>query len=433
MSDFVLQLRRLIEASIPLGWVSGEISNLVRAASGHLYFTLKDERAQIRCTMWRTKAQLLPFQLSEGMRIEVRAQATLYEARGDLQLSVDSIRRAGLGNLYETFLRLKANLEAEGLFNTERKRLIPEFPHGIGIITSPAAAALRDVITTLRRRSPALPVILYPSPVQGDTAGPQIAAAIRTASVRARQDGISVLIVCRGGGSIEDLWAFNHEAVARAIAACSIPVISGVGHETDTTLADFAADLRAPTPTAAAEIASAGVYALRQHLPQLQSNLQRASQRRLQQASQRLDELQRRLTHPRARLVRSGERLTMLHLRLHQALQTHQRRLGTRIDTLATRLAAHAPRTAPLYARLQTCSQGLARAGNWRLSHAQLQLDSLAARLASLNPDAVLARGYAIVRNEEGVILRDASATSDGERLEIQLAGSRLKVRAERP
>lgn len=170
VSDFVLQIRQLIEARIPLGWIAGEISNLVRAASGHIYFTLKDERAQIRCTMWRTKAQLLPFQLSEGMRVEVRAQATVYEARGDLQLSVDSIRRAGLGNLYEAFLRLKASLEAEGLFAAERKRTIPELPHGIGLITSPAAAALHDVLTSLRRRAPGLRITLYPTPVQGDGA-----------------------------------------------------------------------------------------------------------------------------------------------------------------------------------------------------------------------------------------------------------------------
>ena len=355
VSDFVLQIRQLIEARIPLGWIAGEVSNLVRAASGHIYFTLKDERAQIRCTMWRTKAQLLPFQLNEGMRVEVRAQATVYEARGDLQLSVDSIRRAGLGNLYEAFLRLKASLEAEGLFAAERKRPLPIVPHGIGLITSPAAAALHDVLSTLRRRAPSLRIVLYPTPVQGDGAGEKIAAAIQTASARAHKDGIELLIVCRGGGSIEDLWAFNHEAVARAIAASAIPVISGVGHETDTTLADFAADLRAPTPTAAAEIASAGWYALRQRLPQLQNDLQRAGQRRLQQAGQRLDELQRRLTHPRARLARSTERLNNLQQRLRQAQQARAFRLSTRVDTLSAGLSRYAPRTGPLQARLQAC------------------------------------------------------------------------------
>ncbi|MDP5240464.1 exodeoxyribonuclease VII large subunit [Uliginosibacterium sp. 31-16] len=433
VSEFVLQIRQLIERSTPLGWIGGELSNLVRATSGHVYFTLKDERAQIRCTMWRTKAQLLPFQLQEGMRVEVRAQATVYEARGDLQLSVESIRRAGLGNLYEAFLRLKAALEAEGLFAESRKRPIPELPHGIGLITSPAAAALRDVITTLRRRAPSLPITLYPTPVQGDAAGEQIAAAIRSASQRARKDGIDVLLVCRGGGSIEDLWAFNHEAVARAIVASSVPVICGVGHETDTTLADFAADLRAPTPTAAAEIASAGWYALRQRLPQLHSDLQRASQRRLLQTGQRLDELQRRLTHPRARLARSAERLSALHQRLRQAGQTRAFRLSTRVDALAARLSRYAPRTAPLQARLQACEQSMARSAAWRLASARQHLASLAARLEALNPDAVLARGYAIVRSESGDILRDATAASDGERLDIQLAASRLKARVEKP
>ncbi|GAB2905375.1 exodeoxyribonuclease VII large subunit [Uliginosibacterium flavum] len=433
VSDFVLQIRQLIEARIPLGWIAGEISNLVRAASGHIYFTLKDERAQIRCTMWRTKAQLLPFQLSEGMRVEVRAQATVYEARGDLQLSVDSIRRAGLGNLYEAFLRLKASLEAEGLFAAERKRALPELPHGIGLITSPAAAALHDVLTSLRRRAPGLRITLYPTPVQGDGAGERIAAAIRSASERAQKDGVELLIVCRGGGSIEDLWAFNHEAVARAIAGCAIPVISGVGHETDSTLADFAADLRAPTPTAAAEIASAGWYALRQRLPQLRNDLLRAGQRRLQQAGQRVDELQRRLSHPRARLARSAERLNNLQQRLRQAQQVRAFRLSTRVDALSARLSRYAPRTGPLQARLQACEQSLARSAAWRLTRAQQQLASLAARLEGLNPDAVLARGYAIVRNEAGEILRDATTVAENQRLEIQLAASRLKARVEKP
>lgn len=433
VSDFVLHIRRLIEAKIPLGWIAGEVSNLVRAASGHVYFTLKDERAQIRCTMWRTKAQLLPFQLTEGVRIEVRAQATVYEARGDLQLSVDSIRRAGLGNLYEAFLRLKARLEAEGLFAPERKRALPALPHGIGLITSPAAAALHDVLTTLRRRAPGLRITLYPTPVQGDGAGEKIAAAIQTACARANKDGVELLIVCRGGGSIEDLWAFNHEAVARAIASCAIPVISGVGHETDSTLADFSADLRAPTPTAAAEIASAGWDAQRQRLPQLQIDLQRAGQRRLQQAGQRVDELQRRLTHPRARLARSAERLNNLQQRLRQTQQARAFRLSTRVDALSARLFHYAPRTGPLQARLQACEQSMARSAAWRLARARQQLASLAARLEGLNPDAVLARGYAIVRTEAGEILRDAASVAENQRLEIQLAASRLKVRAEKP
>lgn len=431
VSEFVLHLRELIEGHCPLGWVGGEISNLVRAASGHIYFTLKDERAQIRCTMWRNKAQLLPFQLTEGMQVEVRAQASIYEARGDLQLSVENIRRAGLGNLFEAFLRLKTRLEAEGLFAAVRKRELPPLPRGIAVVTSSAGAALHDVLSTLLRRAPNLPVVIYPTLVQGDAAGPLIAAAITEADRRASQDGCELLIVCRGGGSIEDLWAFNHEAVARAIAACTIPVISGVGHETDSTLADFAADLRAPTPTAAAEIASAGWLSLRLRLPQLGNALQRAATRCLQQAGQRMDELQRRLTHPRQRLGRSHERLQGLQQRLDQALQVRRQHWQLRLDTLNRRLQQRLPRSAAQHARLEAASQRLARSWHWRLSRDQQQLASLAARLTALNPDAVLARGYAIVRTESGSILRDASHTKPGERLDIQLAGSRLKVRTE--
>ena len=245
--------RERLESAFPLCWVAGEISNLTYAASGHVYFTLKDAQAQARCVMYRNRAQLLGWRLANGQRIEARVLATLYEARGDFQLNVENARQAGTGNLYEEFLRRKARLEAEGLFSPENKRALPAFPRRIGLITSPQAAALRDVLTTLRRRAPQLSVVLYPTPVQGAGAAQQIVEALRTAGAR---DECDLLIVCRGGGNLEDLWEFNDETLARAIRACPLPVISGVGHETDFTLADFAADCRAPTPTAAAELAA---------------------------------------------------------------------------------------------------------------------------------------------------------------------------------
>lgn len=432
VSEFVLHLRHVIEAGSPLRWVGGEISNLVRAASGHIYFTLKDERAQLRCTLWRNRAQTLPFQLSEGIRVEIRGLASVYEARGDLQFSVENIRQAGLGSLYEVFLKLKAKLEAEGLFSAERKRPVPELPRGIGLVTSQAAAALHDVLICLQRRAPQLPVVLYPTRVQGDAAGEQIAQAIHTASARAKIDGIDVLIVCRGGGSMEDLWAFNHEAVARAIAQCSVPVISGVGHETDVSLADFAADLRAPTPSAAAELASAGYHALRQHLPQLQQRLQRAAQLLVQNASQRVDQLQRQLTHPRTRLTRSAEMLNRLQQRLHETLRAHQTRRHSRTENLAIRLRAQTPRTHARQTRLDSAARALARSTHVRLAQTQQQLSSFEARLAGLNPHAVLARGYAIVRNAQGGILRQASEANADEALDVQFADSHLKVRADK-
>ena len=248
--------RETLEAALPLMWIGGEISNLTRAASGHLYFTLKDGSAQVRCTMWRNRAQLLAFRPQNGMQVEARALVTLYEARGDFQLSVEAVRPAGMGDLFEAFKRLKDKLAAEGLFDAEAKRALPRFPRAIGLITSPAAAALRDVLVTLERRAPQLSIVLYPVPVQGADAAARLTDAVRRASARAHQDGIEALVLVRGGGSLEDLWSFNDEALARALRHCSVPVISGVGHETDFTIADFAADLRAPTPTAAAEMAA---------------------------------------------------------------------------------------------------------------------------------------------------------------------------------
>ncbi len=244
---------RMLERNFPLIWVSGEISNLTRAASGHWYFTLKDDAAQVRAVMFRGRAQYADFTPKEGDKVEVRTLVTLYAARGDYQLNVEFIRKAGVGNLYEAFLQLKGKLEAEGLFDNLRKRPLPLFVRTIGIVTSLQAAALRDILSTLLRRAPHINVILYPTPVQGEGAGEKIAQAIRTAAQRSECD---ILLVCRGGGSIEDLWSFNEEVVARAIVAAPMPVIAGVGHETDFTIADFAADLRAPTPTAAAELAA---------------------------------------------------------------------------------------------------------------------------------------------------------------------------------
>ncbi|HEY4801925.1 MAG TPA: exodeoxyribonuclease VII large subunit, partial [Paraburkholderia sp.] len=243
----------MLERTFPLAWISGEVSNFTRAASGHWYFSIKDAQAQIRCVMFRGRAQYAEFTPREGDRIEVRALVTMYEPRGELQLNVEAVRRTGQGRLYEAFLRLKAQLEAEGLFDPERKRALPSHPRAIGVITSMQAAALRDVLTTLCRRAPHVPVIVYPAPVQGAGSAEKLTAMLETANAR---NEVDVLVLCRGGGSIEDLWSFNDETLARAIAASAIPVVSGVGHETDFTIADFAADVRAPTPTGAAELVS---------------------------------------------------------------------------------------------------------------------------------------------------------------------------------
>ena len=310
-------VRDLLEHRLPLAWVAGEISNFLQARSGHLYFSLKDSAAQVRCVMFRSRGMLLDWEPRDGMQVEVRALVTLYEARGDFQLNVEYMRPAGLGALYEAFLRLRDKLEREGLFDPLTKRPLPAYPRAIGVVTSKAAAALRDVLTTLRRRNPAIPVIVYPTAVQGEAAPAEIVAALVAAGRRAECD---VLILCRGGGSIEDLRAFNDERVARAVRASPIPVVVGVGHETDFTIADFAADVRAPTPTAAAELASPPRDELLVRIGILARRLRRCVERDLETRMQALDHLSRRLIHPGRRLEAQGALVAQLSTRLAQAV-----------------------------------------------------------------------------------------------------------------
>jgi exodeoxyribonuclease VII large subunit len=319
------QVARLLERTFPLIWIGGEISNFTRAASGHWYFTLKDDAAQVRAVMFRGRAQYAGFTPREGDKVEVRALVTLYGARGDYQINVEAIRRAGVGALYEAFMRLKEKLGAEGLFDEARKRPLPLFARTVGIVTSPQAAALRDVLTALRRRVPYVRIVLYPAPVQGQLAAQKIAEAIATASHRREVD---VLLVCRGGGSIEDLWSFNEEAVARAIAACSMPVISGVGHETDFTIADFAADLRAATPTAAAELAATARADWLASLEADAGDLRRAMDRILSDASQGLDNLSRRLLSPSSQIAHQRLKLLGMASTLTHAVRAPLNRHG---------------------------------------------------------------------------------------------------------
>src|SRR5881398_2600800 len=334
------QVARLLERSFPLVWIGGEISNFTRAGSGHWYFTLKDEAAQVRAVMFRGRAQFAGFTPREGDKVEVRALVTLYGARGDYQINVEAIRRAGVGALFEAFLRLKEKLTAEGLFDEERKRPLPLFARAIGIVTSPQAAALRDVLTALRRRAPHVRVVLYPAPVQGQGAAEKIADAIRTASSRAEVD---VLIVARGGGSIEDLWSFNEEIVARAIADTPMPVISGVGHETDFTIADFAADLRAATPTAAAELAATSQADWLASLRSDANDLRRAMARILADANQGLDNLGRRLQSPSSRIEHQRVKLLAMASSLTHAVRAPLNRKGMQLAQLQQRWARHQP------------------------------------------------------------------------------------------
>jgi len=376
VSALLRSVRDTLERRFPLAWIGGEISNFRPASSGHWYFTLKDEAAQVDCVMFRSRAAALDWEPAEGMRVEARALVTLYEPRGRFQLNVEHMRRAGLGPLYERFLKLKAQLEKEGLFDPAAKREIPAFPRCIGVVTSRQAAALRDVLTTLQRRNPSIPVIVYPVPVQGDGAAAKIAATLALANARAECD---VLLLVRGGGSIEDLWQFNEEVVARAIRASSIPVVVGVGHETDVTIADFAADRRAPTPTAAAEMVSPSREELLARVAELAQRASREALRRIEYAMQMVDALARRLVHPRERLRTSRQLL----------------------EQLAARLASAAAR---------------------RLDNFAAQLAQLKAGLVSLNPSAVLERGYSLTRNAAGEVIVDAGRVAEGDRLTTTLA-----------
>ena len=408
--------RERLESAFPLCWVSGEISNLTYASSGHVYFSLKDAAAQVRCVMFRNRAQLLGWRLENGQHIEARVLVTLYEARGDFQLNVEAARKAGVGNLYEQFLRLKDKLEREGVFAIEDKRPLPKFPRRIGIVTSPQAAALRDVLTTLARRAPHVDIVLYPVPVQGEGAALQIARAIQNASDRCECD---TLIVCRGGGSLEDLWAFNDEALALAIRACNLPVITGIGHETDFTIADFAADQRAATPTAAAELAAPERSALMATLLANRDALTRQIMRSLDQRNQHLDWLAHRLQHPAQRLMQQRESLLNLQRRLNSSLiqvSTHGRNT---VADLTRRLLLARPDTNRFARRLEALAPKMHSEWQKALDARYGNLTRLASSLSHLNPDAVLARGYSIVTNEKGKILRDSRFLEPNDRITV--------------
>ena len=381
VSQLVRSARDALERRFPLLWVAGEISNLRPASSGHLYFVLKDEQAQVDCVMFRARAGSLEWEPREGLRVEVRALVTLYEPRGRFQLNVETMRRAGLGPLYERFLRLKERLGREGLFDDDAKRALPAHPRRIGVVTSLHAAALRDVLTTLARRNPALPVIVYPVPVQGEGAAERIARMLAAANERAECD---VLLLVRGGGSIEDLWAFNEEPLARAIRGSRIPVVVGVGHETDFTIADFAADRRAPTPTAAAELASPSRAELLRRVLDHASRASREARRRIEYAIQAVDALARRVVHPAVRLRASGQLVAQFAARLSLAA-------GRRLET------------------------------------AHHRLERLRAGLAALDPGAVLARGYSITADARGNVLTDAAGVSPGDQIVTTLARGRIE------
>ena len=419
VSALVSQARLLIERNIGLAWISGEISNFSRATSGHCYFNLKDARAQVRCVMFRLKAQGVDFALRDGLGVEVRASPSIYEARGEFQLNVDNVRLAGVGALYERFARLKARLEQRGWFAPERKRPLPRYPRTIGIVTSPRAAALRDIVTTLSLRWPSARVILYPANVQGGGSAAEIAAAIRAANSHAVAD---VLIVARGGGSIEDLWAFNEETVAAAIFQSTLPIVSGVGHETDFTICDFVADLRAPTPTAAAACVTPDRVAVAHRVTATARRFVRAARHQRDARVQRLDAASRCLIHPAARLDAQREQLDALARRLANSWRTAAAPRQARMNALHARLAREMRAPLPAVASVERIRATLRRAGRERTKRWARQLDALALNLAHLNPEAVLQRGYSIVATAQGNIVQDSTQVAPGDTVALTFA-----------
>ena len=419
------QVARLLERSFPLTWIGGEVSNFTRASSGHWYFTLKDDAAQVRAVMFRGRAQFAGFIPREGDKVEVRALVTLYGARGDYQINVESIRRAGVGALFEAFLRLKEKLGAQGLFDTARKRALPLFTRSIGIVTSPQAAALRDILSALRRRAPHVRIVLYPCPVQGHGAADKIAEAINTASRRAEVD---VLLVCRGGGAIEDLWSFNEEVVARAIVGASMPVIAGVGHETDFTIADFSADMRAATPTAAAELAATARTDWINSLAADCTDLRRAMRRTLSEANLSLDNHTRRLISPLARIGHQRLELLALSTAITHAVRAPLNRHGLALAQLRARTLRQRPDVRALRAEIASQQRHFSASLANQMGARRHALGALAAQLELLNPQRTLERGYAIVSDAHGQVLRVPTAVKAGEKLTLRLAEGSAEV-----
>ena len=368
-------VRELLEQSFPSFWISGEISNFISASSGHWYFSLKDDEAQVRCTMFKNKNMAADWTPKNGEKIEAKCFIGLYEARGEYQLNIDLIRHAGAGLLSEAFNQLKEKLLKEGLFETSRKKLMPQFPRSIGVITSPSGAAIEDILTTLKRRSPHIPIFIYPSLVQGKEAPLAIVKAIETANIRMECD---VLILARGGGSIEDLWAFNEEIVARAIVTSKIPTITGVGHETDTTIADFVSDLRAPTPTGAAELVTSHTVELVKTIQAYKNQLNKVMAGVIRELMQKIDYLEKRLISPRQQIQRQKEQIHQYIQRINQSMKN---------------------------AMIQY----------------RLEVDKLKLNLDHLSPHAVLSRGYSIITNVDGQIVNNVNQLKLDDKIRIQL------------
>ncbi|MGH8397358.1 MAG: exodeoxyribonuclease VII large subunit [Gammaproteobacteria bacterium] len=430
VSQLNREARALLEGGFPLIWVEGELSNLSRPASGHLYFSLKDSAAQVRCALFRNRANLLRFKPADGLHVLARARVSLYEARGDYQLLIEHMEEAGHGALQRAFEELKQKLAKAGLFDADHKAPFPALPRSIGVVTSPSGAALRDILSVIRRRYALARVIVYPTPVQGEGAAQKIAAMIHTASARAECD---VLILSRGGGSLEDLWAFNEEVVARAIYDCDIPLVSGVGHEIDFTIADFVADARAPTPTGAAELVTPDSSEWLRKLTDTRQNLMRiildtltGLRERLGWCTERLQQL-----HPARMLREHAQRVDELDLRLRQSLRTQLQTLAANLEGLRARLHQYSPAQALvlLRNRCQVSTQRLSFAARQYLKELENRLALAARGLDTVSPLATLNRGYAIVTDANtGKVIASVHSARRGQKIYARLANGRFSA-----
>jgi exodeoxyribonuclease VII large subunit len=424
--------RDLLESAFPLVWVEGELGNVTRPGSGHLYFTLKDARAQVRCAMFKPKSQWLKFVPREGLRVMARGRLTLYEARGDYQLVIDHLEESGEGALRRAFEELKAKLSAEGLFETERKRPLPAHVRRLAVVTSPTGAAVRDVLSVLSRRFPLLEVDVLPVQVQGESAPAQIVAMLKRAGASGRYDAV---LITRGGGSLEDLWAFNQESLVRAIAAAPMPVVSAIGHETDFTLADFVADLRAPTPSAAAELLVPDQRDLRTRLSTLERRLRMLHTHRLRQAMQRADRAALRLNalHPQTRLSMLKRRHQEAVRRLHALWRDQQQRRNAALRHAAAVLRANQPQRqlAVLRERLRVLGLRPQACIARTLQRDALKLRGVARSLEAVSPLATVARGYAIVTRADGALVRSIAQVDAGDAVTARLSDGEVKLRVE--
>lgn len=415
-------VRLLLEQEMGQVWISGEISNFTQPSSGHWYFTLKDDTAQVRCAMFRNSNRRVTFRPQHGQQVLVRANITLYEPRGDYQIIVESMQPAGEGLLQQKYEQLKAKLQAEGLFDQQLKKPLPSPAHCVGVITSKTGAALHDILHVLKRRDPSLPVIIYPTAVQGDDAPGQIVRAIELANARNECD---VLIVGRGGGSLEDLWSFNDERVARAIFASQIPVVSAVGHETDVTIADFVADLRAPTPSAAAEIVSRNQQELLRQVQSAQQRLEMAMDYYLANRARRFTQLHHRLQqqHPQLRLARQQTALERLQKRMSFALENQLKRASSQQQRLIQRLNQQSPqpRIHRAQTRIQQLEYRLAETLRAKLSATRERFGNAVTHLEAVSPLSTLARGYSVTRTADGAVLKQVKQVKAGEIMTTRL------------